>query len=90
MLLMVSLPTGLLGLTKISTLGSFDALELTDEDDPQPGPREVVVRIHACSLNHRDLNIVNGSYGRHPLKPAAIPVSDGAGEITAPPCVFPC
>ena len=39
--------------------------------------------MRACSLNHRDLNIVLGNYSRHALKPAAIPVSDGAGEVCA-------
>ncbi|RPI42828.1 MAG: NAD(P)-dependent alcohol dehydrogenase [Betaproteobacteria bacterium] len=70
-------------LYRLGSLGSLDALTLTEAKEPQPGPHEVVVRIRACSLNHRDLNIVNGSYGRHPLKPAAIPVSDGAGDVVA-------
>ena len=41
------------------------------------------MRIRACSLNHRDLNIVSGGYTSHALKPGAIPLSDGAGEVTA-------
>ena len=68
---------------RIGKLGSFDALELKEAPAPQPGPREVAVRMRACALNHRDLNIISGHYTSVPLKPGAIPVSDGAGEIAA-------
>ena len=68
---------------RLGTLGSLDALEVTDAQPPAPGAREVVVRMRACSLNHRDLNIVSGSYSRVGLKPGAIPLSDGAGEVIA-------
>ncbi|PTM99520.1 NADPH:quinone reductase-like Zn-dependent oxidoreductase [Streptomyces sp. VMFN-G11Ma] len=49
---------------------------------PAPGPRDILVRVHAVSLNKRDLLILDGSY---PLKaaPDVIPVSDGAGEVVA-------
>ncbi|MGQ4386885.1 zinc-dependent alcohol dehydrogenase family protein [Streptomyces sp. SAS_270] len=49
---------------------------------PEPGPRDIVVRIHAVSLNKRDLLILKGLY---PLKaiPDVIPLSDGAGEVVA-------
>lgn len=68
-------------LYRLGELGNFDALRLADEQPPRPGPREVVVRIRACSLNHRDLNIIAGSYTSHAIKPGAIPISDGAGEV---------
>ena len=70
-------------LYRLGNLGSLDALTLTETDEPRPGPREVAVRIRACSLNHRDLNIVSGTYARLALKPAAIALSDGAGEVVA-------
>ncbi len=70
-------------LYRLGKLGNLDALRLMEADEPRPGPGEVVVRMRACSLNHRDLNIVSGSYGRLPLKSDAIPVSDGAGEVAA-------
>ena len=70
-------------LYRLGTLGSLDALELTEAPQPAPGPGQVVVRIRACSLNHRDLSIVSGGYTSHALKPGAIPLSDGAGEVTA-------
>ena len=55
----------------------------TRQNVPQPGLGQVTVRIRACSLNHRDLNIVSGGYTSWPIKPGAIPLSDGAGEVTA-------
>ena len=68
-------------LYRLGNLGSFDALQQSEADDPRPGLREVVVAIRACSLNHRDLNIIAGGYSSVPLKPRAIPLSDGAGEV---------
>jgi NADPH:quinone reductase-like Zn-dependent oxidoreductase len=68
---------------QLERLGNLDALKLVDTPEPQPGPYEVVVSVRACSLNHRDLNIISGTYSRVALKPSAIPVSDGAGEVTA-------
>ena len=41
------------------------------------------MRIRACSLNHRDLAIIGGTYTSVALKPGTIPVSDGAGEVAA-------
>jgi NADPH:quinone reductase-like Zn-dependent oxidoreductase len=69
-------------LFQLGNLGSLDALKLTEAPEPRPGPGQVVVRIRACSLNHRDLNVVSGGYTSHALKPGAIPLSDGAGEVT--------
>jgi NADPH:quinone reductase-like Zn-dependent oxidoreductase len=70
-------------LYRLGTLGNLDALKLTEAPDPRPGSGQVVVRIRACSLNHRDLNIISGGYTSVALKPGAIPLSDGAGEVTA-------
>jgi len=68
---------------QLGNLGSLDALKVVEAPEPRPGLGEVVVRMRACSLNHRDLNIVAGGYTSHALKAGAIPVSDGAGEISA-------
>ena len=70
-------------LYRFGSLGSLDALQLQHAAAPEPGRGQVVVRIRACSLNHRDLNIVGGGYTSVRLKPHAIPLSDGAGEIVA-------
>jgi NADPH:quinone reductase-like Zn-dependent oxidoreductase len=49
---------------------------------PEPGPREVLVRMRAASLNYRDLLVVEGKYNPK-MKLPRVPLSDGAGEITA-------
>lgn len=67
---------------RIVNPGSFDSLELRSEDIPMPGPRDVVMRVHAASLNFRDLIIATGHYPG-PLRSNGIPLSDGAGEVVA-------
>src|SRR4051812_36199204 len=66
---------------RIPTFG-IDKLSLDEVPSPQPGPGEVVVDIHAVSLNYRDLMMVKGFYNPR-LQPHRIPCSDGAGTITA-------
>lgn len=47
---------------------------------PTPGPGMVLVRVHAASLNYRDLLMVRGHYDPK-LQMPRIPLSDGAGEV---------
>ena len=56
---------------------TFDTIQL-----PEPGPDEVIVRMHAVSLNYRDLMLVQGKYDPNVQKPR-VPCSDGAGEVIA-------
>jgi len=70
-------------LYQLGKLGGPDALQLKEAEVPLPGRGEVAVRIRACALNHRDLNIISGNYTSVALKPGAIPLSDGAGEVAA-------
>ncbi len=58
----------------------IDALVEVALPMPKPGPRQVLVKVAACSLNYRDLAIALGTY-RMPTKPNLIPLSDGAGEV---------
>ncbi|MGA3159896.1 MAG: NAD(P)-dependent alcohol dehydrogenase [Terracidiphilus sp.] len=60
----------------------IDSLEFAERPTPQPGPGEVLVRVHALSLNYRDLLMVKGLYNPK-LKLPRIPCSDGAGEVAA-------
>jgi len=66
---------------QISSFG-VDYLEFAERPTPQPGPGEVLVRVHAISINYRDLLMVKGFYNPK-LKLPRIPCSDGAGEISA-------
>ncbi len=59
----------------------LDNLKLADlPDAPAPGPGEISVRIRASSLNFHDYAVVMGMLPSAPLR---IPMSDGAGEVTA-------
>jgi NADPH:quinone reductase-like Zn-dependent oxidoreductase len=66
---------------QISSFG-IDSLEFVERSIPQPGPGEVLVRIHAVSINYRDLLMVKGLYNPK-MKLPRIPCSDGAGEVAA-------
>lgn len=62
--------------------GNGATLEVRHEPLPTPGRREVLIRVHAASLNYRDLASVKGEYPA-PTKDDVVPVSDGAGEVVA-------
>jgi NADPH:quinone reductase-like Zn-dependent oxidoreductase len=64
---------------KIQSFG-IDQLALEDSAPPRPGRGEVLVKIHAVSLNYRDLLMVRGQYNPRMALPR-IPCSDGAGEV---------
>src|SRR5688500_8439841 len=61
----------------------FDKLTLEELPDPTPGPGEVLIQVHACSLNYRDFAVAAGKYFGGALKAPAIPLSDGAGQVIA-------
>ena len=46
----------------IHELGTEDVFHYEDVDDPQPGPRQVLVRVKAASINRGDLGRREGSY----------------------------
>src|SRR3954469_23629214 len=56
----------------------FDALTLVERPSVALGPSDVRVRVHAVSLNFRDLGVVKGAPKR---KAPVVPASDGAGEV---------
>ena len=60
----------------------IDKLSLDEVPAPQPGQGQVLVDVHAVSLNYRDLMTVQGAYNPK-LQPNRIPCSDGAGIISA-------
>lgn len=57
----------------------INELVLANVPEPTPGPGEVLVRLRASALNHRDLWIKQGQYAG--LAYPCIPGSDGAGVI---------
>jgi NADPH:quinone reductase-like Zn-dependent oxidoreductase len=67
---------------RIDRFGTVDGIVLRSSPDPRPGPKEVLMRVHASSLNYRDLMVLKGG-GRGPTKVGVIPLSDGAGEVAA-------
>ena len=64
---------------EIKTFG-IDELSMSVRPMPAAGDSEVVVKLHAASLNYRDVMVVSGTYNPR-MKLPAIPFSDGAGEI---------
>jgi NADPH:quinone reductase-like Zn-dependent oxidoreductase len=60
----------------------LDGLAIIDRPVPEPGPNRVRIKMHAWSLNYRDLMTVTGHYNPR-LKLPQIPLSDGAGEVDA-------
>jgi NADPH:quinone reductase-like Zn-dependent oxidoreductase len=63
--------------------GGLASLQIREHETPQPQARQVVVKIHAVSLNYRErMIIVDGAYPL-PLKPDLVPVCDGAGAVVA-------
>ena len=67
---------------KVWQIQSFgiDQLALADLPKPRPGRGQVLVKVHAVSLNYRDLLMVRGQYNPKMALPR-IPCSDGAGEV---------
>src|ERR687894_913439 len=69
---------------RLHELGGPENLVYEDVPDPEPGPGEVVVKVHAAALNRRDVFVTRGMYPG--AKPEALPAtlgSDGSGEVVA-------
>ena len=60
--------------------GGLDAIYLGSTAAAAPGPGEISVRLHASSVNFHDYLVVTG---RIPVEEGRIPMSDGAGVVTA-------
>lgn len=67
---------------QIGEQNGIAALTATKRGEPMALPGQVVVAPRLVSLNNRDIQIMNGSYGAK--KPAErVPVSEGVGEVVA-------
>lgn len=60
--------------------GGLDNLYLGATEAPPPGPGEITVKLSASSLNFHDYLVVKGMI---PAEDGRIPMSDGAGVVTA-------
>jgi len=60
--------------------GGLDRLSVETCEVPAPGPGEISVRVRASSLNFHDYGVASGMMGPSEKR---IPMSDGAGEVTA-------
>ena len=58
----------------------YNALQEKSESIPKVKPHEVLLKVHATTLNFRDLVIANGQYP-FPAKDDVVPFSDAAGTI---------
>lgn len=60
----------------------IDSIALANRPEPSPLRGQILIKMHAWSLNYRDLLIINDNYNG--VKPNhVIALSDGAGEVIA-------
>ena len=65
----------------ITQAGGPDVLAVRDVDVPQPGPGEILVRVHATALNRADILQREGRYPPPEGAPPDIPGLEFAGEV---------
>ncbi|MEH6446302.1 MAG: NAD(P)-dependent alcohol dehydrogenase [Oceanospirillaceae bacterium] len=56
-------------------------VHLLEQEVPKCGPNDVLVKMHALAINHRDYLVVNGITRWKMTEEGRVPVADGAGEI---------
>lgn len=65
---------------RVHKFGDPEVLRLEDAPTPQPGPGEVLVRMHAIGVNPVETYIRAGTYSRKPTLPYT-PGNDGSGVV---------
>ncbi|KAJ5688535.1 hypothetical protein N7462_002927 [Penicillium macrosclerotiorum] len=68
----------------VTPLEGLDSLRQTEVPMVTPGPGEVLVKIHAVSLNYRDVEVTKGEYKHHKTAEqnvTIVPCSDMCGVI---------
>lgn len=66
----------------LNGFGDGGGIDLVEAPTPTLGPRDVLMRVRAASVNYRDVMIQRGSYPV-PASVDTVPLSDGAGEVAA-------
>lgn len=67
---------------RVHQFGGPEVLKLEEVPDPQPGPEQVVIRVHAAGVNPVEAYIRTGTYAFRPNLPYT-PGSDAGGVVTA-------
>jgi NADPH:quinone reductase-like Zn-dependent oxidoreductase len=62
---------------------NIDGLQRVDRPEPKPGSHEILIRVHATSLNYREHLILTANYVGGAVDHDTIPMCDGAGEVVA-------
>ena len=65
---------------RVHEFGGPEVLRLEEVPKPQPGPGEVLIRMHAIGVNPVETYIRAGTYARLPALPYT-PGNDGAGVV---------
>ena len=65
---------------RVHEFGGPEVLQLEELPTPQPGPGQVLVKLHAVGVNPVETYIRAGKYSRLPKLPYT-PGNDGAGVI---------
>src|SRR5450432_4555509 len=65
---------------RVEQFGEPEVMKLVEVPQPQPGPGQVLVRMHAVGVNPVETYIRAGTYARKPALPFT-PGNDGAGVI---------
>lgn len=68
---------------EITRMGAYAGLQVVERPQPVPGYGQALVRVHATSLNYRDLLLPRGLMPGYGDCTGRIPLSDGAGEVVA-------
>lgn len=67
---------------RVQEFGGPEVLRVMEVPDPEPGPGQVVVRVHAAGVNPVDTYIRSGTYANKPPLPYT-PGTDAAGVVEA-------
>ena len=68
---------------KLQSSKGIETLEIVDSPIPEPAAGEALVRLHAATLNFRDIIMAKGLIPGIAKEPDLVPLSCGAGEVVS-------